>query len=377
MILGILFTQLSIGQNEQAIKQSSQYLQKLKDKLNLPGLSVCVAVKGKIVWQKGWGFADIASKTPITPQTKFRAGSISKSMTSLAMGKLVDQGKLNLDEKVHNYVPYFPQKKHSFTVKQLAGHISGIPHYAAEEPTVRKHYTSVKDAMEIFKDRPLLFEPGTKYQYSSYGYVLVSGVVEEVAKTPYLRYMKQEVFRPLGMQNTMPDDVTKSIKNRATLYFILPKDYKKRFPAKMIASVKIHQIVDGKVATIPAFYNEDVSYKWAGGGFLSTPTDLVKMILNKNKIVKTATFKMLTTPQTFKNGQKTGKRYGVGWRYEVEKEDKRPMIHHGGASTGGRSFLLYLPEQEVVVALASNALARYAQREAYKVAKFFIEQAKK
>ena len=375
--LSLFMSQWAIGQHQQAIQQSSQYLKQLQQKLHLPGLSVCVAVKGKIVWQQGWGYADIASKKPVTPQTKFRAGSISKSMTSLALGQLIEQGKLNLDKDVRTYVPYFPKKKHAFTVRQLAGHLSGVPHYAAQEPTVKKHYTSVKEAMEIFKDRPLLFEPGTKYQYSSYGYVLVSAVVEETAKQPYLDYMQQSVFKPLGMSSTMPDDVTQSIANRATLYFILPKDYKKRYPAQVIKQAKIHEVHNAKVATIPEVYNEDVSYKWAGGGFLSTPTDLVNMILNHTKVVKPQTFKMLTTPQTFKNGKKTGRRYGVGWRYDVQKQDKRPMIHHGGASTGGRSFLLYLPKEQIVVALASNALARYAQNEAYEVAKFFINSTQK
>ena len=378
VLTGLFFYQCTIGQSYQsAIQQSTQYLKQLKQKLHLPGLSVCVAVKGKIVWQQGWGYADIASKRPITPQTKFRAGSISKSMTSLALGKLVEQGKLNLDEDVRTYVTYFPKKKHPFTVRQLAGHLSGISHYNAQEPTVKKHYTSVKAAMEIFKDRPLLFAPGTQYQYSSYGYVLLSGVVEEVAQQPYLKYMKKHIFTPLEMSNTLPDDVTQTIPNRATLYFILPKDYKKRFPAEAIRQAKIYDVHQGKVATVPDVYNEDVSYKWAGGGFLSTPTDLVNMILNYPKVIKSSTFKALTTPQTLKSGQKTGRRYGMGWRFELEKQDKRPMIHHGGASTGGRSFLLYLPEQQVVVALASNALARYAQNEVYQVAKFFINQIQK
>ena len=355
VLTGLFFYQCTIGQSYQpAIQQSTQYLKQLKQKLHLPGLSVCVAVKGKIVWQQGWGYADIASKRPITPQTKFRAGSISKSMTSLALGKLVEQGKLNFDEDVRTYVTYFPKKKHPFTVRQLAGHLSGISHYNAQESTVKKHYTSVKAAMEIFKDRPLSFAPGTQYQYSSYGYVLLSGVVEEVAQQPYLKYMKKHIFTPLGMSNTLPDDVTQTIPNRATLYFILPKDYKKRFPAEAIRQAKIHDVHQGKVAT-----------------------DLVNMILNYPKVIKSSTFKTLTTPQTLKSGQKTGRRYGMGWRFELEKQDKRPMIHHGGASTGGRSFLLYLPEQQVVVALASNALARYAQNEAYQVAKFFINQIQK
>ncbi|OJJ15573.1 hypothetical protein BKI52_37445 [marine bacterium AO1-C] len=378
LVLASLFiSQLSLSQHQQAIQQSSEYLKQLKQKLHLPGLSVCVAVKGKVVWQQGWGYADIASKKPVTPQTKFRAGSISKSMTSLALGKLMEQGKLNLDEDVRTYVSYFPKKKYPFTVRQLAGHLSGVPHYAAQEPTVKKHYTSVKEAMEIFKNRPLLFEPGTQYQYSSYGYVLVSGVVEEVAKQPYLDYMKEAVFTPLGMSSTMPDDITKKIENRATLYFILPQDYQKRYPAKVINQAKIHEVHNAKVATIPDVYNEDISYKWAGGGFLSTPTDLVNMMVNYTKVIKPETLKMLATPQTFKNGKKTKRRYGIGWRFDLEKQDKRPMIHHGGASTGGRSFLLYLPNEQIVVALASNALARYAQNEAYQVAKFFINQTQK
>lgn len=353
VLVALFIVQLNIAQPTQAIKESTEYLKKIKEKYKLPGLSVCVGVKGKIVWQQGWGFANIEQKTLVTPETQFRVGSISKCMTSLAVGKLYQQGKLRLDADVRDYVPYYPKKKYSFSVRQLAGHIAGVPHYKKKQKTVTKHYTSVKESMTLFDQRPLLFEPGTQYQYSSYGYNLLSAVIEGASKKSYLKYMKKRVFKPLGMTNTIPDDVTKKMPNRATLYHL----YK------------------GKIITIPPAYDEDVSYKWAGGGFLSTPTDLVKMMHNRGKIIKDKTFAVLTAPQKFKNGEKTNKKFGVGiaWRTEIDKDSGYMLVHHGGASTGGRSFLLYLPKKQIVVALAGNALCWMGKKEALQVAKYFVK----
>lgn len=371
-MIGLFIAQVSIGQVEPAVGKSINYLRTLKEKLSVPGLSVCVAVKGKIMWQQGLGFANLEQKIPVTTKTQFRVGSIAKCMTSLAVGKLHDQGLLKLDENVQTYVPYFPQKKYAFTVRQLAGHLSGIPHYDRKDPVVKKHYTSVKTSMKIFDQRPLLFEPGTQYQYSSYGYVLLSAVVEGASKNNYLNYMRHQLFKPLRMAHTVPDDITEKMPQRAQLYHVLAPNYRKTTPIELLKQIKIYQVHQGEVTTIPASYDEDVSYKWAGGGFLSTPTDLVNMLLNKDKVVKAKTFQTLSTPQKFKNGKATGKKYGMGWRQELAKDKKRVLIHHGGASTGGRAFLLYLPKEEVIVAIAANALVRIGLKDAYQIAKYFL-----
>jgi len=145
---------------------------------NIPGLSVAVSIDGQVVWSEGFGYANIETGTPVTSTTKFRIGSVSKPLSAVAMGILVDQGKLDLDLPVQHYVPSFPEKaKGTVTSRQLGGHIAGVRHYSGNEMLSSRKYETVTQSLEIFEDDTLQTPPGEAYSYSSYGWNLLSAVV--------------------------------------------------------------------------------------------------------------------------------------------------------------------------------------------------------
>src|SRR5439155_277861 len=190
------------------------------DKLagRISGLQVAVGVDGKLVWSEGFGYADVARKIPVTAETQFRIGSVSKPMTAAAVALLYEQGKLDLDAPVQRYVPSFPDKGVPITTRQLAGHLAGIRHYRGDEFLLNRRFTSVLEGLTIFQGDSLLFPPGTKFSYSTYGWNLISAVVEAAAGQDFLSYMGRNVFRPLGMTHTAADRVDSLIPNRTRFY---------------------------------------------------------------------------------------------------------------------------------------------------------------
>src|SRR5918999_3278713 len=183
----------------------------------IPGFSVAVAVDGRVVWSEGFGVADAEQFVAVTPMTRFRVGSVSKLFTAAAVARLVQEGRLDLDAPVQRYVPGFPKKPWPITTRQLTSHTAGIRHYAGDFQGVLSsapHFASVTAGLTIFQDDPLLFEPSTSYSYSSYGWNLVSAVVEGAAHTEFLTYLQREIFEPLNLRNTAADHVDAIIPHR-------------------------------------------------------------------------------------------------------------------------------------------------------------------
>lgn len=298
----------------------------------VPGLSVAVGVNGEVVWSEGFGFADLESRVPATPLTKFRIGSVSKTLTADAIARLVQEGRLDLDAPVQQYVPSFPEKRWPLTSRQVAGHLGGIRHYQGMESVTegRRTYPSVILSLRIFRDDTLLFEPGTQYSYSSYGYNLLSAVVQSAVAEPFLSYIDRVVFERLGMRHTVADYVDSIIPYR-TRYYSRGR---------------------GGEGTRNAVF-VDNSYKWAGGGFLSTPEDLVRFAFAHldSTYLNPASVHLLWSSQHLRDG--TDVHYGIGWR--VNRDDAgRRIVGHGGSSVGGRTQLLMYPDQGVVVAVTAN-----------------------
>ena len=297
-------------------------------KNNLPGASVAVGLDGGVVWAEGFGWADIEQRVPVTSLTRFRIGSVSKPLTSVAVGLLYERGKIDLDAPVQTYVPSFPKKRWPISTRQLMGHIAGVRHYRGDEFLSSKHYDNVLEGLEIFADDSLLFRPGTEYSYSTYGWNLVSAVVEAAAGEPFLDFMRREVFAPLGLRHTVPGYMADIIPDRVRFY-----EHDK----------------EGQLVNAPYVDN---SYKWAGGGFLSTPSDLVRFgfAMLDDDLLKPETRKMLWTPLQLESGKSTG--YGLGWG--VDEADGHQVISHGGGSVGGTTAFMIIPEQRMVVAITTN-----------------------
>ncbi len=300
----------------------------------VPGVSITVMRGGQTIWSEGLGWADVEQRVPVTPLTRFRVGSVSKPLTSVAVGLLVDAHKLDLDAPIQRYVPSFPKKRWPISTRLVAGHLAGIRHYRGDEFLMRTHFATVTDGLTIFENDSLLFEPGTKFAYSSYGWNLVSAVVEGASGTPFLRFMRDSVFLPLGMTHTVADYVDSIVPFRARWY---------------------SGSADSGVVNAPYVDN---SYKWAGGGFLSTTEDLARFgeELLEGKLLADSTRQLLWTPQLMKNGSRS--EYGIGWF--IGKDGKgRTRVSHSGGSVGGTAFLVIYPAEHVVVALLCNSDAPF------------------
>jgi CubicO group peptidase (beta-lactamase class C family) len=162
-------------------------------------------VNGKLVWSEGFGYADRERQIPVTNETQFRIGSVSKPLTAAAVALLYEQGRLDLDAPVQRYVPSFLEKGYPITTRQLAGHLAGIRNYRGEEFFLNRHFNRVRDGLALFERDTLLSRPGTTFAYSGYGWNLIAAVVEGASGQDVLSYMSRAVFRPLGMTHTAPD----------------------------------------------------------------------------------------------------------------------------------------------------------------------------
>jgi CubicO group peptidase (beta-lactamase class C family) len=299
-----------------------------------PGFSVAVAVNGKLVWSEGFGFADLEQCVPVTPKTRFRIGSTSKPLTAAGAAILYEQKRLDLDAPIQKYVPTFPDKGYVITTRQLLGHLGGIRDYNTKESATldRDVYHSVTESLKRFKDDPLIAPPGTKWRYTTYGYVLTSAAIEGASGQDFLSFMRDKLFMPLGMQDTVADESDKIIPNRARWY---------------------SQVADGSYRNTPY---EDLSYKWAGGGFLSTAEDLVRFgaALLKPGFLKQDTLEMIFSRQKTTDGSAT--KYGLGWEIHNASDDEvERRFEHSGGVAGSSSFLIIYPDQKVVIAWLQNS----------------------
>jgi serine beta-lactamase-like protein LACTB len=323
---------------------------------NLPGLSVAVGVGGRLVWAEGFGWADIENKVPVAPDTRFRIGTASTALTSAAVGLLLEQQRQALDERIQTYVPEFPDKQWPVTLRQVMAHLGGVRNDGGDEgPLLAQRCERPVEGVQRVADYPLLFEPGTSFRYSSYGWLVVSAAVDAAADEPFLSFMRRQVFEPLGMDDTMPESSTDSVAGRATPYF-------PRFAA------------DTRYGPDPM---RPIDYSCYAGAsvFLSTSSDLVRFIMaiNSGALLQPTTVELLQTSQRLTDGTETG--YGLGWQRESVELAGRPttLIGHDGTSLGGMvaSFMTF-PEHGIVVAVMSNTSYAGTHDLAVQIAQAFV-----
>lgn len=312
-----------------AIDTSRAMIRALMDTTGIPGITIAVGRDGKLIWSEGFGYADVENRVPVWPHTKMRVGSISKSLTAAAMGILMEEGQLDLDAPVQTYVAYFPEKRYPITSRQVAGHLAGIRHYRGDEFLIRDHYATVREGLAIFAEDTLLHEPGLRYHYSSYGFNLLSAVVEGASAIPFLSFMRENVFFPLAMHETVADHPDSLILHRPRYYELTE---------------------DGKLINAPYV---DLSYKWAGGGYLSTAPDLVRFGIGllENELFSQTIREALFASQKTNAGEETG--YGIGFATGVDAGGRR-YVEHGGGSVGGSTGFTMYPEAGMVFAIIAN-----------------------
>lgn len=290
----------------------------------VPGLSVAVAVNGETVWSQAFGVVDLETQTPATVATRFRIGSVSKPLTAAGLALLVERGSLDLDAPIQNYIPDFPQKDGAITTRMLAGHLSGIRNYRGLEATSNKPFLNLRSGLKVFENDPLESLPGTKFSYASYNWNTLGVVMEAVAQQDFLCCMEDNVLKPLGLSNTLPDRAGEVVSQRPRFYETGP---------------------EGKFFSAPPV---DLSYCWPAGGYLSTAEDMVRLgsAHFKPGFLKPESLKLLFTSQTTSAGTPT--HYGVGWFIG------KTIAYHSGDSMGGSAILLLMPGTRTVVAFATN-----------------------
>jgi CubicO group peptidase (beta-lactamase class C family) len=341
-----------------AVQQGRQVVRAALAAQNLPGLSVAVGADGRIVWAEGFGWADLATRVAVAPRTRFRIGTASKALTSAAVGLLLEKGRLNLDDVIQTYVPAFPEKQWPVTLRHLMGHQAGVRTDGGDEgPLLSTRCERPVEGVHAFAERSLLFEPGTGFRYSSYGWILVSAAVEAAADEPFLTFMRTRVFEPLGMNHTSADSVTEPIPGRATFYF-------PRFAAEPRYGLHLMREID-------------YSCYAGSSAFLSTPSDLVLfgMAINSGKLLQRPTVQLLQTPQRRASGQETG--YGLGWDVETVAlaGEQTLQVGHDGESLGGMvASLMTFPEHGIVVSVMSNISYADTAAVALNIAQAFAEQ---
>lgn len=299
-------------------------------KQKIPGLTLAVVSGRQVRWSAGFGMQDIENNIAARPATVYRLGSISKPITAVAVMQLFERGRLDLDAPVQKYCPAFPEKQWPVTTRQVLGHLAGIRHYKSDEEfNSTRFYASVAEGLNMFKDDPLLSEPGTKYNYTTHGYSVLGCIVEGASGQKFADFVAENVFKPAAMERIRVDSVADIIPNRAQGYRITDK---------------------GVLTNSPL---ADNSYKVPGGGFVSTAEDIARfaVALQNDKLLKRETLELMYAPQKTKDGKETS--YGLGWSVAKRPDGARAIGHSGGQQRIS-TFLHMQPEQGLAVVIMSN-----------------------
>lgn len=302
-------------------------------KSSAPGVAVAVVEDGQFAWAAGYGMADLENQVPVTPETLFRLGSVSKPLTAVAAMQLWEQGKLDLDAPIQKYCSAFPDKHALITTRELLGHLGGIRHYLhgeAGEAEVNNttHFADpVAGGLSFFKNDALVHPPGTHYSYSTQGYTLVGCAVAAASGEPYADEVRLHVFVPAGMTATQVDD----------RFAVIPR------------RTRFYHLAEGRVVNAEFL---DSSYKIPGGGWISSAGDMARFeeALLAGTLVKPATFALMTTPLKPSDG--SADHYGLG--FSIGSLDGAETVSHLGGQQGTSTAILLIPSRRAGIVVLIN-----------------------
>ncbi len=349
LIISLCVFVITISTNAQTSAKTDQFLTASFDsilnkdfKAGEPGATAIVVRKGQIIYKKAIGMADVELNVPLQADMIFRLGSITKQFTAVAILQLVEQGKLSLQDDIKKYVPELPFTE-TITVEQLLNHTSGIVSYTGKPDFPTKMRTDMKpmEIIHLTSKDSLQFKPGTKWNYNNTGYIILGYIIEKLSGKTYEEYVQQYLFAPAGMSNSFYGSEEKIIKNRA-------KGYEKE--------KDVFQNSDYISMTLP----------YAAGSLLSTVEDLWKWnkALYSYKFIKKEWVDKAITPYLLPNGKST--RYGYGLSVNLVQGSK--AIEHGGGIPGFSTDAMYLPAEDVFVAVFSNCDCKSPSNAANKMA---------
>lgn len=317
--------------------RSQRLLDELAAVNGVPGMGAAVWQGGRIVWQGSTGLRDVATGTPVEADTRFRLASVSKLVAVAAAARLAEDGKLDLDAPVATLWDGVDPDWPALSVRQLAAHTAGIPHYEARDADRGSvAYGNAREAAGLVRDRQLLSAPGERYHYSSWGYTLMSAVIEARAGQDFPDYVRAQVTGDLAI----------SVDGR---YWEDPR------------WSRTYEFTAGRVTAAPP---HDSSYTWAGGGYSGTPAAVAEFggRMMTGRIVPIERFHAMLAPARFNDGGEVrDKDYavGLGWRTLVDLDGRR-RAQHAGVTLGARSALVVWPDlpaaEQTAVSLLSNTL---------------------
>ena len=293
------------------------------------GVSVAVARDGRVILARGYGMANLEHSVAVTPETVFHIDSISKNILAAVVLQLVDQGKLRLDDDVRKYVPEAPTQGRHVTVRQLLNHTSGIYSFTSlpDADNNERLELTHKQVLGLIKDKPFEFEPGTRWRYDNSAFYLAGMVVERVTKQEYGAYVREHVFKPLGMSSASLCDARIVVPHLASGY----------------------EVEDGALVNAAL-----ISWKlpFAAGAICATATDLLKWeaALDTGRVLTESSLALMRTPTTLADGTKIND--GLGTR--LGSLDGHRMLGHTGSGGGFRNVFESLPDDHLTIVILEN-----------------------
>lgn len=321
------------------------YVKGEMERHQIPGVALTVISHGKAVKTAEYGQADLELRAPVTPQTVFEIGSITKQFTAAGILLLVQDGKLSVDEKINRYLPKAPETWKDITIRHLLTHTSGLKSYTGLDGfELRRHLTQAQFIAAIAV-QPLEFQPGDSWKYCNTGFNLLGFIIESVSKQSYWDFMYERVFRPLGMNSTTNRLPALIIPNRASGY-------------EQTNHILINR-------------DHDLTDVFSAGALVSTVGDLVKWnsALDGDALFTPSTKAEMWTPTKLNNGKPT--HYGFGWF--IDTFNGRKNIGHSGSTSGFSASIQRFPDDELAVIVLTNTDEQIASTLARKVAEQYLK----
>jgi D-alanyl-D-alanine carboxypeptidase len=295
-----------------------------------PGAAVIVRKDGRTILREGYGMADLELGVPVEPEMVFRLGSITKQFTAVSILLLAQEGKVGLQDEITKFLPDYPTQGRRITVENLLTHTSGIQSYTDMSewlPLWRKDFP-LKELIDLFKDKPMQFEPGASWAYNNSGYILLGAIIEKASGQSYEAFLEDRIFKPLGLKQSYYDSTERIIPRRAAGYEL------------------------GKGGFVNAAYLS-MTQPYAAGSLASTVDDLAAWsdAVFAGKLVRKEWLDKAFTPFRLRNGESSG--YGYGWF--VGDFAGHRSIEHGGGINGFTSYEMTFPEDRVFVAILTNS----------------------
>jgi D-alanyl-D-alanine carboxypeptidase len=317
-----------------------------------PGMMAMLIRDGRIAWNSAFGLADLDTRRRISLDTQFELASMTKQFTAMAIMILADEGRLRFDDTLDRYCPEFPPYANTIHLSDLLHHTSGLPDYeelmvgkigedffrSSKGPRAPHEFTSSEVLQTLSRQPSLKFTPGSKFEYSNSGYEVLGQIVERVSGTRYAEFLKEKIFDPLGMQDTLVLDERKHSGPRLALA------YRRR---------------NGRWADIT--YSPE-NYEYGDGGIESTANDLLKwdQALSAGRLVRPATLGLAFTPGRTRKGEVFETHYfehpsGYGFGWFVSSENGVRVLEHGGDWSGYRTHIIRIPGRRLTAVVLSNS----------------------